>query len=204
MAESASARSVSPGSTSSSLLERVKANDQQAWQRLVRLYGPLVYGWCRRAGLQATDAADVFQEVFRSVAAGIAKYRREGESGSFRRWLRAVVRSKIADHFRKRGFRAEALGGTDAHEQLAQLPELEMEDSRELRTSEQTLLVRRTLELIRPAFAERSWQAFWQLAVEGRTTAEVAGDLEMTEQAVRQASYRVRRRLRDELRDLLE
>ena len=56
------------GSTSSSLLVRVKARDQEAWGRLVRLYGPLVAFWIRRAGLQDADARDVFQEVFAAVA----------------------------------------------------------------------------------------------------------------------------------------
>ena len=37
----------SAGSTSPSLLVRVKARDQEAWRRLVRLYGPLVAFWRR-------------------------------------------------------------------------------------------------------------------------------------------------------------
>ena len=48
-------------STSSSLLMRVKGRDPDAWQRLVNLYGPLVYRWAREAGLQDSDAADVMQ-----------------------------------------------------------------------------------------------------------------------------------------------
>jgi len=34
--------------TSLSLLDRVKADDQQAWQHLVGLYTPLVWHWCAR------------------------------------------------------------------------------------------------------------------------------------------------------------
>jgi hypothetical protein len=51
-------------SISSSLLLRARAHDPEAWRRLVRVYGPLIYSWCRRAGLQAADAADVDQEVY--------------------------------------------------------------------------------------------------------------------------------------------
>src|SRR5436309_658081 len=47
------------GSTSTSLLARLRARDRDAWSRLAKLYGPLVYGWCRRRGLRAEDAADV-------------------------------------------------------------------------------------------------------------------------------------------------
>jgi RNA polymerase sigma-70 factor (ECF subfamily) len=49
--------------TSSSLLERVKTQDPQGWQRLLALYGPLVYHWARQSHLQDQDAADVVQEV---------------------------------------------------------------------------------------------------------------------------------------------
>ena len=43
------------GSTSSTLLHRVRSRDPAAWQRFVNLYGPLVYHWGRRAGLQEAD-----------------------------------------------------------------------------------------------------------------------------------------------------
>jgi len=49
------------GSTSSSLLARVKSCDQEAWRRLVQLYSPLVDFWIRRTKLQPADARDVFQ-----------------------------------------------------------------------------------------------------------------------------------------------
>ena len=38
--------------------------DADAWRQFLRLYGPVVYGWCRHAGLQPADATDVGQEVF--------------------------------------------------------------------------------------------------------------------------------------------
>jgi hypothetical protein len=59
------------GSTSSNLLLLIKAKDQEGWRRFVHLYGPLVYGWCRRFGLQEADAADVGQDVFRKAIQSI-------------------------------------------------------------------------------------------------------------------------------------
>ena len=46
-------------STSSSLLERVRAKQAEGWRRLVHLYGPLVYQWCRQCGLQAEDVEKI-------------------------------------------------------------------------------------------------------------------------------------------------
>src|SRR5438067_2522351 len=65
-------------SMSPSLLLRVQANQAGAWERLVELYAPLVYHWCRRAQLGPEDTADLFQEVFRAVAGHIAEFRRDG------------------------------------------------------------------------------------------------------------------------------
>src|SRR3972149_313865 len=65
------------GSISSTLLESVKARRPEAWQRLVDLYGQVVYRWCRKSGLKAEDAADVVQEVFAALARSVADFKRQ-------------------------------------------------------------------------------------------------------------------------------
>src|SRR5436190_1597007 len=56
-------------STSLTLLHRLQADDPAGWQRLIDLYGPLIYFWCRRwPQLNHEDVADVFQEVLTTVA----------------------------------------------------------------------------------------------------------------------------------------
>ncbi len=54
-------------SISTSLLEQVRADRPEAWERLVDLYSPLIYRWCRQAGMAEHDAADLLQEVFSAV-----------------------------------------------------------------------------------------------------------------------------------------
>jgi RNA polymerase sigma-70 factor (ECF subfamily) len=71
-----SQRNRSGNLTSLTLLDRVKADDQQAWQRLVGLYTPLVCHWCARWQVTGADADDVVQDVFVAVAAGIEKFQR--------------------------------------------------------------------------------------------------------------------------------
>src|SRR5437763_11958272 len=85
--------------TSSSLLDRIKANDATGWDRLVALYAPLVFHWCRTWHLQDQDAADVLQEVFQAVATHVNGFRREKEGDSFRGWLRTIAHNKVRDHF---------------------------------------------------------------------------------------------------------
>ena len=82
--------------TSISLLQRLKARDESGWQRLLTLYGPAVYGWCRKAGLSEQDAADVGQEVFAAVSRNIADFRRERPGDSFRGWVCIISATKSA------------------------------------------------------------------------------------------------------------
>jgi RNA polymerase sigma-70 factor (ECF subfamily) len=192
-------RSASTG-TSRSLLDCVRANEPQAWDRLVTLYAPLVFYWCRRWELPAQDAGDVFQEVFGAVARHISTFRKEERGDTFRGWLRTITHNKVRDHFRREGREARAAGGTDAGQRLARLPVPEPVECVSENQAEQAL-VRRALELIRGEFAERTWQAFWRTAVDGRPAKDVGLELNMTAGAVRVARSRVLQRLRAELGD---
>lgn len=185
-------------STSTSLVARVMAQDQSAWKRFVELYGPVVFQWCRRARLGYHDAADVVQEVFAAVAAHIRDYQPQRAHGSLRSWLWTITRNKVRDHQRRRSAHIQAQGGTAAQEQVAQVPEPPSESAAPQDTG-QTVLVQRALELLRAEFEERTYRAFWRMAIEQRSAAEVAAELGMTSRAVRQAKYRVLFRLRQEL-----
>lgn len=190
--------------TSLSLLARVRARDESAWTRLVHIYKPLVKRWCRKWSLQRSDVADISQEVFSGVAIGIDGFRKDKPEDSFRGWLWTITRNKINDYYRRRNRDAQAAGGTDAQVALQQMPEqlAEERDVDSLTASESP--VHRALELIRIEFEDRTWQAFWAVAVEGRVPADVATDLGMERMAVYKAKSRVMAKLRDELEGLVE
>ena len=191
--------------TSRSLLERVRAADAAAWAQLVTLYAPLVMHWCRGWDLREQDIADVLQEVFQAVFGSIARFRKERPGDTFRGWLRTVTHNKVRDHWRRLGREPGGVGGTDAQRRLAQVPgpgPAEV-DSEAPEAAERALFFR-ALELIRGDFAERTWQAFWRTAVDGRAPRDVAAELSLSPGAVRVAKSRVLHRLREELGDLLE
>lgn len=54
-------------STSPSLLQSAKEGRSESWRKLAQIYGPVIYGWARRCGCQAADAADVMQETLASM-----------------------------------------------------------------------------------------------------------------------------------------
>jgi RNA polymerase sigma-70 factor (ECF subfamily) len=190
-------------STSLSLLERARANDSDAWRRLSRLYGPLVYRWARQAGLQESDAADLAQEVFGVVSTKIEGFRHDRPGDSFRGWLWGITSNKVKEFARRQAANPQAVGGTVAHIKLNELPEAPPEESQAedlLDTS--TGLMHRAVGLIRAEFEEKTWQAFWRATIDEQKAPDIAEELGMTPKAVRQAKYRVLRRLRLEIESL--
>jgi RNA polymerase sigma-70 factor (ECF subfamily) len=193
-----------PSSISSTLLERIKSHQPEAWTRLADLYGPVVYRWCRKSGVAGDDAPDLVQEVFAAVARHIGGFRRDRAGDSFAAWLRTITRNAIRDFFRSRRGRPVAQGGTNAQERILQVPEepepIETSDPREVNS----LIVPIGLELVRAEFENRTWEAFRRATIEGQPPARIALDLKMSIQAVYQAKSRVLRRLCQELDGLLE
>jgi RNA polymerase sigma-70 factor (ECF subfamily) len=185
-------------STSTSLLAQVKEQDAQAWRRLTHIYGPCVYRWCRTAGMQPADAADIVQEVFQAIARRVVQFRPDGD-GSFRAWLWAIYRSKLMDHYRDRKIEPPAPGGsalTEIIDGVAGRCESPPSDSSE---EESARIVQRALMVIRGDFQEQAWQAFWRSAVLDERTRDIAQALAMTPAAVCMARARVLKRLRETL-----
>jgi RNA polymerase sigma-70 factor (ECF subfamily) len=187
------------------MVSRLRHRDAEAWSRMVDLYGPLVFYWCRRSKLQQADAADILQNAFAAVAASIDSYQSRGE-GSFRGWLWTITQHKIHDHFRGIHRHGEARGGTSGAVRMAEIPDRtveyqpnEADDERD--QTEFSALLHRGLEAVKAEFEDRTWHAFWRAAVDGDSTADIAAEMGITPNAVRQAKCRVVRRLRDELGD---
>jgi RNA polymerase sigma-70 factor (ECF subfamily) len=189
--------------TSSSLLHRARGHDPEAWRRLSELYGPVVYGWVRAAGFGEHDAADVVQETFQAVYTSLDRFRQDRPTDRFRDWLWTIARRRAIDLARRRATQPAAAGGKTAQALLQELPHRLPEETALESQGGQAELVRRALELVRPEFAEHTWQACLQTAVEGRRPADVAADLEMTVGAVYVARSRVLKRLRKELEGLV-
>jgi RNA polymerase sigma-70 factor, ECF subfamily len=187
--------------TSQSLLVNAAAREPDAWQRLVTLYTPLVAHWCRQWGLQGEAVQDVIQEVFAGVAAGLNSYQKDRPEASFRAWVRGIARHKLQDYRRYNPGRAE--GGTSAMIRLHEVPGSADEPELSEGDDEVSRLYQRALDLVQGQFETRTWQAFWRVAMENRSPAEVAAELGMTPNTVRQSKSRVLRRLKEELGELI-
>ena len=196
----------SGGSTSRSLLAGARLAVPAAWERLVRLYTPLVASWCRRWGVVEHDVVDLLQDVFLSVADNLERFRKDRPVDTFRGWLFTITRNKVRDHFRRRAAEPIAVGGSEALLKLNQILDPDVSGEPLPLTDDGILdeLLRKALESIRNEFHDRTWHAFWGVVVIGRTASDVAADLEMTPGSVRVAKSRVLLRLRRELGDAPE
>ncbi|MFO0818418.1 MAG: sigma-70 family RNA polymerase sigma factor [Pirellulales bacterium] len=208
-----------PTGTSTSLLERIRYQDIDAWRRFVPLYAPVIYDLCRRSGIQPSDADDVTQEVLHAVSVSIKSFRKQRPEDSFRGWLYRIAQNKVRDHHRRSERLPPAVGGSDFNLQLHEVPasptpERMVDQSvdppvdptadRLLLDVADGLALSRALELIRNDFQPHIWQAFWRMTVGGERAAEVAADLGLTPNGVRQAKFRVIQRLRAEFGDLID
>jgi RNA polymerase sigma-70 factor (ECF subfamily) len=184
--------------TSASLLEQVRnPADQEAWNRFVVLYTPLLYQWARGAGLQPSDAADLVQDVFIVLVRKLPDFRYDPH-GSFRAWLKTVTLNKWRETQRARAARPHAGDGF-----LSQLagpdcfgPFWEAEYHQHV--------VAQALRVMQTDFQPVTWRAFWEHVIAGRPVPEVASELGISTDSVYSAKSRVLRRLRQELQGLLD
>jgi RNA polymerase sigma-70 factor (ECF subfamily) len=195
-----SATPADSGLTCLSMLERVRADDADAWRRLVQLYSPLVYSWCLRAEISNDDAADLMQEVWGSVAKHIGRFERTTERGTFRGWLWTITRNKLRDFWRARSGVAVGVGGSEAHERLANIPDQEPTNDSAAGSDG---LLHRALQLIKNDFEPQTWTVFWRTSVDGVSAAEAGAEVGLSVDAVYQAKSRVLRRLREEMQGLV-
>ncbi len=181
--------------TRPSLLVRVRdARDQRAWGEFVELYGPLVYAYGRRRGLQDADASDLVQEVLRAVAEASRRFAYDPARGTFRGWLLTITRRQL-DRVARRGGRTPGAGGTTHLRLMAEQPDGDDDDQWEREHRER--LFAWAAERTRNAFRASTWDAFWRTAVEGESAEAVARDLGLSAGAVYIARSRVLARLRE-------
>src|SRR5262249_27417635 len=85
-------------------------SDQAAWREFVEHYGPRVYGWCRKWGLQESDAQDVTQNVLLRLSQKMGQFAYD-PSLSFRAWLKTLTHHAWSDFLQAR--RRPGLGSGD-------------------------------------------------------------------------------------------
>lgn len=182
--------------TSSTLLLQLRDNDSEAWKTFVRLYTPLVDRWIRPA-IRTEDVPDVVQEVFSAVNSKLDSFDAgRKDSGAFRSWLWGIARHKKLDHLRKLAAQPQASGGEQALAALQQLEATAEEPESIDGATPQQILLQSAIDTIQDEVESRTFSAFYRMTFQRETASQIGADLGMTARAVRQAKFRVSRRLR--------
>lgn len=190
--------------TRPSLLVRIRdARDREAWGQFVEVYAPLVYDMARRRGLQDADAADLTQDVLRSVAGAIGRLDYDPRRGTFRSWLFTVTRNALNTFFEAQRRVPRGSGDSAVQDWLANQPDSIDESTVWDREYERRLLDV-AAEQVRLEFENATWQAFWRTAVEGQPAREAAESLGMSVGAVYIARSRVLSRIKEKVAQLRE
>jgi RNA polymerase sigma factor (sigma-70 family) len=185
--------------TRASLLVQIRdGRNHAAWQEFTNLYGPLVYGFARKRGLQDADAADLMQDVLRSVSTAIAKLDYDRTRGTFRGWLFTITRNKVFNFLEARRIRPQASGRTTTNQLLDAQPDGN-DDSDSWELEYQRRIASLAMERIKQEFQDNTWQAFQLTAVEGMAVADVAKKVGMSPGAIYVAKSRVLARLKEEV-----
>ena len=184
-----------PPPTRPSLLLRLRdPADDDAWREFVRLYTPLVFGYCRRQGLQEADAADVAQEVMRVTAREMPEFQYDVKRGKFRGWLLQTTRHRF-HKFISRQNRSPKAASDSTIERFLDGDPSSVEQANWEEDYRQGLFDWASGKA-RPEFQATTWDAFRLTAVESVSVKEVAGRLGISIGAVYIARSRVIARLR--------
>ena len=186
--------------TRATLLLRLRdANDSEAWSGFVRDYGPMLYRFVRSRGLQDADAADIVQDVLRSVGQAIERLEYDKQRGGFRAWLFTITRNKLASFFERRRRAGATPQDTDQYELLTQESGGPNELHEQWELEHQRQLAETAMQRVKPTMEPKSWAAFELTAIQGQSADEVAGLLGMSKGALYVARSRVIAKLRSEI-----
>jgi RNA polymerase sigma-70 factor (ECF subfamily) len=188
--------------TLASLLARLQnRGDEADWQRLVRLYTPLIRTWLGRHVLQPDDVNDLVQQVLTVVVAKLPAFVHNGRPGAFRHWLRSIAFHNLQAYWRGRQDQA---GQADLAAVLDQLADPASALSALWDHEHDWHVARKLLEQVEPDFKPVTWRAFCRLVLDEAEPKVVAAELGLSVNAVLIAKSRVLRRLRQEAQGLLD
>ncbi len=176
-----------PLSTRYTLLSRLEDwGDEAGWKDFFDRYWRFIHAIALRSGLSETEAQEVVQETVISVANSIQKFKRDRGAGSFRGWLRNIIRWRIADQLRKRSSTRpiDADGEEEATATTAHLEEIWDEEW-------QTNMFAVAVERLKPKVKEEHYLIFDLHLVRQLPAAEVARTLNVSLGQV----YLIRRRM---------
>jgi len=188
---------------------------EAALERLCRVYWPPLYGYIRRQGYGAAAAQDLTQEFLSRLIHREWLNHLQDQRGKFRSFLLAFLRHFLSDQ--RDLARAQKRGGGKELISLDQMADEEKSwaEPVDRLTPEQVFerrwaqaLMERAVDRLRGEYADRGKMALYEVLKDvqpgehgAQTYEDIGGRFGMSEQAVKNAVHRLRRRHREILRE---
>lgn len=182
--------------TQVSLIMRIRdREDDSAWRVFVDVYSPLLYGFCRMKGLQASDAADVTQESLIRVTKGIQSFEYDRSKGAFRDWLATIVYNEIRRHVAKSTTNWETIFESDVPDDGT---------GSQWKEHFQRHVFETALQRCKNHFEQTTWQLFEHSWLKGEAIDQVAEKFSVGSEKIYVARSRVLKRLKTEVANLAD
>lgn len=166
-----------------------------AWAEFVRIYSPHVLRWCRRCGLQESDAGDVCQDVLVRFWKQAAKFEYD-PSRRFRGYLRQILNSALSGWTATRKSAAPPATGSGGDALLDAVPARE-ELLHRIEEAYDTELLDVAMRDVRARVKPHTWRAFELTAIEQKQGSDAAEELGITTDSVYAARRNVQKMLTD-------
>ena len=174
------------------LIERILAGDREAFDRLYEHYFGRVYSFVRKRLDNRADVEETVQEVFVSVFSCLDSYRREAPLGA---WILGIARRTVAGRFKKKCHPTVPLTGDEEPETVDLLmPMLQRMATPfdDYECSERIL----QLEAAAARRLTRDQRRMFELHhLHHHSIADIAAQLDKSEDAVKSNLYRARKAL---------
>lgn len=189
--------------TTSTLLSRLRDNDESAWSGFVERFRRPVIDFCRGYGLPHHDAEDVAQDTLAAFAEAYRRGKYDRDRGRLSRWLFGIAYHQILRQRQRCARRSVKEAGQIGDTKFwAELPDEKASIESWDQQWEQSLLAE-CLKQASLEFQPTSVQAFQLSVIEDRPAAEVAEQLNVSVKTIYNAKHRMLKRIR-ELREQFE
>ena len=178
--------------THPTLLVRIRdLSDQVAWGEFDQRYRELILRYCRRKGLQTSDAEDVRQMVMLNFSKQLAKFEYQPARGRFRDYLGRIVANAIHRYYRRPRLEQAGLD-LDGAQDLEAPHDDTLDKDWEAEWMQHHY--RMAMASVRSSADPKSIEVFEEL-LQGRSVQQVMESFSMSNAAVQKVKQRIRARL---------
>lgn len=180
-----------------SLLIKIKdGSNAAAWQEFDAIYRPMLNRFARTYGASEADAEDVVQQCMSAIHAHIKHFDYDPAKGRFRGWLKTLVNNRIRNRFRKK------------NEEIARtrhFADLQAEHGDPEAVFEKIWMdehLKHALKIVKREVEEKTFKAFVAYVIEEKPVDDVCKMLDLNQNQVHKAKYRLTRKLADVMASL--